>query len=319
MIRSSALLSVFLVCAAAAPAAPVADLSRDGVDIRLDATPAKIDPARDLYLTVTVTTPAGIAARIPDLRDRFGGFAVAEDFSDEPVTSDGKTTTVTKWRLVPEPAARRYRLAPFVVTKTAADGSVTTFPTTAVTFAPPDPRPPVTGGVEVSPRRDREPITWARVALGVGIVLGALALAAILFLLGRRIKWIVHEHRLSPVERAFVELDRLLKRRLPSKGLYKDFYVELTMVVRRYIERAHGVHAPELTTGEFLRAAEESPAFTKTSITELKAFLESADLVKFAGLEVTPAMADGATGRAKNYLSTDATPQGAVPAKGGAR
>ena len=83
--------------------------------------------------------------------------------------------------------------------------------------------------------------------------------------------------------------------------------------------RAHGVHAPELTTGEFLRAAEESPAFTKTSITELKAFLESADLVKFAGLEVTPAMADGATGRAKNYLSTDATPQGAVPAKGGAR
>ena len=41
------------------------------------------------------------------------------------------------------------------------------------------------------------------------------------------------------------------------------------------------------------------------SITELKAFLESADLVKFAGLEATPEMADGATVKARNYLVSD--------------
>ena len=53
------------------------------------------------------------------------------------------------------------------------------------------------------------------------------------------------------------------------------------------------------------RAAGADPAFPQTSIAELKAFLESADLVKFAGLEATPEMADGATGKARNYLTVD--------------
>ncbi len=111
---------------------------------------------------------------------------------------------------------------------------------------------------------------------------------------------------MSPIERALYELDKLLKKGLPGRGFYKDFYVELTMVVRRYIERQHGVRAPNLTTDEFLRAASSNAAFTKASLSELKAFLESADLVKFAGLEATPEMADGATGKAKNYLTADA-------------
>ena len=75
--------------------------------------------------------------------------------------------------------------------------------------------------------------------------------------------------------------------------------------MRRYIERQYGVRAPNLTTDEFLRAAGSNAAFTQASVSELKAFLESADLVKFAGLEATPEMADGATGKARNYLTAD--------------
>ena len=38
----------------------------------------------------------------------------------------------------------------------------------------------------------------------------------------------------------------------------------------------------------------------------MKKFLESADMVKFAGVEATPEMADEATDSAKGYLKSDA-------------
>ena len=107
---------------------------------------------------------------------------------------------------------------------------------------------------------------------------------------------------MSPIERAWVELDRLLKKGLPGRGRYKDFYVELTMVVRRYVQRKYGVKAPHLTTEEFLRELKDERRETRD---ELRKFLESADMVKFAGVEATPDMADEATDSAKNYLSQD--------------
>jgi len=118
----------------------------------------------------------------------------------------------------------------------------------------------------------------------------------------------VKEHRMSPIERAWVELERLLRKGLPGRGRYKDFYVELTMVVRRYIQRRYGIEAPHLTTEEFLREAERLAASGGVSLVareRLGKFLESADLVKFAGVEATPEMADGATASAREYLKSD--------------
>ena len=111
---------------------------------------------------------------------------------------------------------------------------------------------------------------------------------------------------MSPIERAWVELDRLLKKGLPGRGRYKDFYVELTMVVRRYVQRKYGIKAPHLTTEEFLRN-ERIVELSNNRIAELKAFLESADMVKFAGVEATPDMADAATDSARGYLKSDST------------
>ena len=112
---------------------------------------------------------------------------------------------------------------------------------------------------------------------------------------------------MSPIERAWVELDRLLKKGLPGRGRYKDFYVELTMVVRRYVQRKYGVKAPHLTTEEFLREFKDERQETRD---ELRKFLESADMVKFAGVEATPEMADEATDSARGYLKSDAKEDG---------
>ena len=87
-----------LLAALALPAAQVADLGRGGIDITVDATPETVDPGRDFEVTVTVKAPAGLKVSLPDLRDRFGGFQVAEDFAEEPLKdADGAVTFVTRW------------------------------------------------------------------------------------------------------------------------------------------------------------------------------------------------------------------------------
>ena len=88
------------------------------------------------------------------------------------------------------------------------------------------------------------------------------------------------------------------------------------MVVRRYVERKYGVKAPNMTTQEFLgelaRRASDVSVQRIGDPAALREFLESADLVKFAGVEATPEMADTATGKARNYLTTDSKGESAV-------
>lgn len=252
----------------------------------------RIDPARSVFVTVKVTTSAEESVELPDLRDRVVGFSLAEDFEEPPVVhADGSTTRVANWRLVPEPVAEVYKIRP-----TAVGTSLSP----AIYFEPPEPLPPVTGEMEVDLTKDLPPLSWKLVGL---IALALVTAAAILFALFALIRYLVRrvkEHRMSPIERAWVELDRLLKKGLPGRGRYKDFYVELTLVVRRYVQRKYGVKAPHMTTEEFL-----SNLSHLSNVSNLSDFLSSADLIKFAGVEATPEMADEAVDSARDYLKGD--------------
>ena len=314
-------LKVFLFLPLVLAAEQVADLGRDGIDIKVDAEPVQVDVARDFFVTLTFTAPAGISLSLPDLRDRFTGFSVAEDFTEDPViSSGGATVLVSRWRLVPEPVASKYRLAPFVVyvsstnnlvtsTSSLLPATTTSFCTSPVYFTPPAAREPVTGDMEIDPKKDLPPLSWKLVGWCALALVALAAVAVGAWWAIKKMREMVRVHRMSPIERAYYELDRLLKKGLPGRGLYKDFYVELTMVVRRYVERKYGVKAPNMTTQEFLgelaRRADDAMVAQIGDSAALKEFLESADLVKFAGVEATPEMADAATGKARSYLSTD--------------
>ncbi|MEI7945278.1 MAG: hypothetical protein WCJ02_01215 [bacterium] len=301
------LFAVALLLASSGTAATHELLSGE-VKITLESTPDKVAPSADLMLTVTIDSPSHLKVVLPDLRSRFSGFSLADDFTSDPVEAGGRKRQAYRWRLVPEPAALKYRLAPFAVE--AFDPRVSpprrqTYATKPVLFPGEGPRPSVTGDPEVTLKPDWIPPTAKTVTLWILFaLLGLVACAAIIYGLmqiSRRVK----EYKMSPVERAMVELQRLLNRNLPAKGLYKDFYIELTMVVRRYIERTHGIHAPEQTTQEFLLAAAKYPQFKHEVLVQLRTFLESADLVKFAGQEATPVMAEDATQKAKRYIEDD--------------
>ena len=293
-------------------AAVLVAAEKGGVELKVESETSVIDPAKSVFLRVETISPQGKTVSQPDLRSRVKGFSLAEEFADEPVVGkDGRVTQVTNWRLVPEPCAAEYRVRPFVVGVDVAKGGAASFIGGPIDFEAPPPREAVTGGMEIDPKKDLPPLSWKL----VGWVTLALAVtAAIVVALVWLVRYVfrrVKEHRMSPIERAWVELDRLLRKGLPGRGRYKDFYVELTMVVRRYIQRKYGIRAPHLTTEEFLRECSDTSLKGVANLAELKRFLESADMVKFAGVEATPEMADGATDSARGYLKSDATTEGA--------
>jgi hypothetical protein len=123
-----------------------------------------------------------------------------------------------------------------------------------------------------------------------------------------------HTHRekvvamkiLTPEDLATGELDKLVASGLAVSDI-KQFYVELTAIVRRYIERTTGIRAPEQTTEEFLREISRIKTFEQDMRMRLRDFLESADLVKFAAHRPNTDDVAESVRRARLFIETKKT------------
>ena len=115
--------------------------------------------------------------------------------------------------------------------------------------------------------------------LANGVVAGVILLAALVVYLIRR-------PRPAPPPRpaheiAMEALRALAAKDLIGKGQFEPFFVEITWIVRDYIELAFGLRAPEQTTEEFLGNIGSAPAVARHRDI-LEPFLTAADEVKFA-------------------------------------
>jgi hypothetical protein len=139
--------------------------------------------------------------------------------------------------------------------------------------------------------------------LGWSIVIICIALAIIGWLTRRHFKrkQVAAAVVLSPEELAQMELEILARSGLAETDVVQ-FYVELTAVVRRYIERTTGIRAPEQTTEEFLREISQANTFNRDTNERLRNFLESADLVKFAAFRPRREDVDESFSRAKLFI-----------------
>jgi hypothetical protein len=96
--------------------------------------------------------------------------------------------------------------------------------------------------------------------------------------------------RRSAYEVAKAELDALLMAPRPGAREMDAFFVQLSGIVRRYLENRFGLRSPELTTEEFVEELADSPDLVRSHQRLLREFLSRADLVKFA--HVVPDAAD---------------------------
>ena len=287
----------------------IEEMAHGAVALTFTAEPPQIRYERDTLLTITVSTPKQVRIGLPPLNDRLQGFILNGTFEDPPITEDDRITRRLHARLTPLPG-REHRIAPMaiMVSDRRDEPPVETwFPTRPIVF---EVTPPMTDdpGTEI---RDKLDPVWVRppfrvVAGYVVLVLLGIGLIVLLWKLGGRVHRQVKLMRMSPRERALKELAILLGKDLIGKHKIKDFYVQLTMIVRRYIERAHRVRAPEQTTEEFLAAVGDDPQFSQEVVRRLKDFLQAADLVKFAAYEPSRGDIDRSTTTARSYIEQDA-------------
>ncbi|MFQ5416829.1 MAG: hypothetical protein ACE5FL_07255 [Myxococcota bacterium] len=131
---------------------------------------------------------------------------------------------------------------------------------------------------ELGPRRPPAPPRWPYALAALFVI----ALAAPFL----RRAWLAQRARRrqrSAYEISKARLDGLLYGSRPSDQAQMDrFFVELSGIVRHYLEDRFQLHSPELTTDEFLEVMSGSPDLYRDHQQLLRPFLRRADLVKFA-------------------------------------
>ncbi len=120
---------------------------------------------------------------------------------------------------------------------------------------------------------------WIRIAAYTFLTAAAIAAAIYIWKKFRKrmVKHVVAS--LPPDEAALKQLDGLTDVENIDG---KEFYFQLSAIVRNYIEGRFGIHAPEMTTEELLPRI-DALEIAKEMQKELKDLLRSSEPVKFAG------------------------------------
>ena len=135
---------------------------------------------------------------------------------------------------------------------------------------------------------DRDPLSWLRT---LGWILFVLLLAGIavywFFIRKKPLSPEEEEALLPPFERAMRELKRLETSRYLIQDEFKQYYTELTDIVRSYLEEEVHVSALESTTSELILKLEllkdaGQLRLEPDTLNQFRKILETADLVKFA-------------------------------------
>lgn len=127
---------------------------------------------------------------------------------------------------------------------------------------------------------------------GVWIILSIIVIALLLFIYLKYIKkgkvpQIVKKKIVPPYIVAMENLRRLDAKHLCEKGQEKQFYTELTDILRVYLDNRFNINAMEMTSGQILNSLKSNDD-TRMSESLMGKVLETADFVKFAKVRPLP-------------------------------
>lgn len=316
-------------------ATPGASLSRQAekgpVRLTITATPAKPRLSDLVELTLEASAPPGVELKPPVFGKAVGEFLI-NGYRELPAKLEGDRT-VRSWRYKLEPVqSGRHLIRALGVTFTDRRPDSEARDTAVLLEAAPLEIEVISAAAGQTPDLAAlEPVEapralpprpwpwWVWTALAGGVVL----LAALAWLVLRRKPAAVPAApALSPEERAQADLDALARQRYPERGLFAEFYVELTGIVRRYIEARTGIRAPEQTTEEFLRTLRGDARFDPERARQLEQFLAAGDMVKYAAQRPETRDIEAAFEKARAFVAGGrgllAIPAAAEPAAVGA-
>jgi hypothetical protein len=134
--------------------------------------------------------------------------------------------------------------------------------------------------------RDRATMALERRELPRWLLWTALAVvlvAVAIWLVGkRRISALLAPRRRPAHEIAYEALVELESKQLPEHGMIKEFYYELSYILREYVGNRFDIHALHQSTEEFLASLLADNPFDEAADQVLRSFSDLADTVKYS-------------------------------------
>lgn len=246
-------------------------------------------------LEIKVTVPAGSRLQWPMLLDTLvQQVEIVRKSGIDTVVSDKEKFTLKQELLITSFDSGYYLIRPIIFKYQQAGDTITYFTETqslrlevqniqtdqAQDIKPI--KPPLKAPVTF-----RETLPWLVIAILIGII----AALVYYFLKKKKLQPPVQVTRLKttipPYEAALEALESLRQKKTWQAGRVKEYYSELTDIVREYVELRFPVRAMEMTTSEIYAALRKTEA-TASSREKLNQVLVLADLVKFAKEQPLP-------------------------------
>ncbi len=263
-----------------------------------------------LTLSLVVTAEAGIEVTMPDFGEALGRFSIVS-FEPRERHQAGQTVHEQVYGLQP-PMSGPQRIPPLRVEfvdkrkragKKQLESRELLTDELAVNVASVLPEGEVTSELRAArdslgPRNQTLLLRFWWAFLAAGVVLGGAVMALL--------RWRSSRAQIAKVDAYQAAMQRLAvleARGLPTGETADAWYVELSSIVRRYLEDRYRVRAPELTTEEFLLEAQRSRELTGEHRALLASFLTICDRVKFAGHEPNESESSEALTAARRFLS----------------
>ena len=252
----------------------------------------------EIQLEIRVKAAADIEVLMPEFGEALNRYSILDFVPRQRMEDDGAQILIQRYTLQPNqsgPQAIPPILIEFVDHRDGKppapkDADAYELLTDRINFevksvvptgASPELKPPL-GRLE-PPRTSMRPLGWMLILVAVIVVVAGV----ILFVWWRSNRQ--HRLRRTAYEIARQKLDQLLAKPLGADtASIESFFVTISLIVRKYLEDRFGLHAPDLTTEEFLQLASQTSELTSEHRQLLQRFLKQADLVKFAGAQVTP-------------------------------
>jgi len=265
---------------------------RGPVRVRVTLDPAQPVIGDALTLTLEVLAEPGVELLMPAFGQSLDRFAIREFVPGEGIDEAGKTLATQRYILSAPRSGPQY-VPPIAIEFVDRRPGMRPAPegedayevlTDRIDFEVRSVLPAASAG-DLDPPLDTLAPLPAGVARGprvwmLGLVAGVLAAAALVLW-----RWLAagKTGRPSPYEVALSRLEALRARPRPEGPAAVDaFFVELSDLVRHYLEDRFGLQAPELTTEEFMDVAAGAPDLSHEHQGFLQDFLRRADQVKFA-------------------------------------
>ncbi len=294
----------FLLIIAATAVAGKNDAKRLPVEVSSEADSFYVGIGDRITYSITVSAREDIEVEFPLFKDEIGGLAIRDLDTQEKKSFFGKRTLTHKYILTSYKPGSYTIPASAVKFRQRDEKEWREVKTDEITIAI---KSALEGEKALLDVRDiKGPVQIRGVSYFLSFVAMALiilaAIAGAYIFARKKIKRLATPPPKPAHILAYEALERLSKSDLLKKGRIKEYYTELSDIVRHYLENRFDLRAPEMTTEEFLVKARDTQEVSIEDRNLLRDFMLHCDLVKFAKYGPSDIEVRSSSGSAKKLI-----------------